>query len=553
MEVIFNGKKVEANKGETILELAVRCGEYIPTLCYLKDVIDEASCRICMVEANGRMVPSCATKVSEGMNIVTRSQKIHDARKTNLELIISNHDFVCGNCPKSGKCKLQELAFEYGIDEKKYAGEKRFSPIDESSPSIVRNNAKCILCNRCTAICRKIHGIDVFGKNKSGFNSSIDCAYCGPINSSECVGCGQCVMVCPTGALMEHDDTAKVINLLNDPEKTVVCQIAPAVRVALSEEFGYPMGTFEEGKMVTALKRLGFDAVYDVNMGADFTVLEESKELIERIQANKNLPQFTSCCPAWFDYVHKMHPEFINNLSECKSPSEMLAPLTKFYYKNMLGKDVTVVNIMPCTAKKHELIRCEGVDVCLTTREVAKLIKAYHIDYANLEDSEFDAPFGKYSGAGLIFGVTGGVTEAALRTAIFTLTGKEVEKVEEVRTIEGIKEVNLTAGDLTLNIAIASGLKNAETLLQQIKDGKKYHFIEVMACPGGCNNGGGQPYYDKNKYSVKDVVSKRGKALLDRDSEMKLSTSHNNEEVKKIYDEWLKGDNSPKNMFHDHK
>ena len=553
MKVIVNGKEIEIEEGSTILEAARKAGYSVPTLCHQKGLCEEGSCRVCVCEVNGRIMSTCTHKASEGMNIVTNSEKVIKARKQNLELLLSNHNFSCTNCSKEGKCKLQRYASDYNCDIDKYAGDKKEYEVDDSSYSIVRDNSKCILCGKCIEVCSKIQSLNVYGKSKRGFETSIGCAFGKKIKDSKCVGCGQCVLVCPTGALSEKSEVELVLNAISQrSEDTVVTvQMAPAVRVALSEEFGNPIGTVDEKKMVHALKLCGFDYVYDVNYGADITVMEEEHELLERIQKGENLPQFSSCCPGWFNFVNENFPSLKENVSQCKSPNEMLASLVKYKFQNE-NKKAIVVAIMPCTAKKHEKIRCGGADFVLTTRELAKLIKLKGIDFNSLEGADFDRPFGDYSGASVIFGVTGGVTEAVLRTAIYHLTGEDKAEVKDVRVTEGLKEVSLSAGGVTLSLAIVSGLDNARKVCESIIKGEKnYHFVEVMACPGGCVNGGGQPFVDYDKYSYADVIKLRSEGLFKLDLSSKKKQSHNNEGVTDIYKDVLKNDEKLiKKLFH---
>ena len=548
VNLTINGVAVKATENETILEAAKKLSLKIPTLCHLKGVVEHGNCRVCVVEVEGRknLVTACNTKVLEGMKIVTNSEEVLNARKTTIELMLSNHQKDCLSCGKNLKCDLQKLSAEFRCDEHKFKGKVNNFEIDKSSPSLVRDNNKCILCGRCVAVCKKIQATSAIAKQERGFNTYVGCAYDKPLSESTCVGCGQCVLVCPTGALLEVSDVNKVLELLNNKNNTLIAQVAPSVRVAIAEEFGHEIGTFTEGKIATALKLIGFNKVFDVNTGADFTVVEESEELIDRIQKNENLPLFSSCCPSWFNYLEKHYPEMQNNLSTCKTPNEMLGSLIKNYYaKRENLNNVKVVSIMPCISKKGEIIGNDDVDVVLTTRELAYLIKLYNIDFNSLPDTPFDNPLGEYSGAGLIFGASGGVTEAVLRTALEKITGKQIDNCDYkvVRAVDGIKEVLLSQDGVTLNLCVVSGLNNANNVLKQIKTGEKhYHFVEVMACPGGCVNGGGQPYVNYDNVDVNTVIKKRTNAIYNADKNKTLRKSHNNEFVVKIYKEFFKGD-----------
>ena len=555
MNITINNKIIECEAGELLVEVARRNGIEIPTLCYLKDVCHNSNCRICMCEINGRLIPACSCKIAENMSIYTESDKVVKSRRKTLELIISNHHKDCDNCEKNNQCKLQELCDKYEVNFIRNDYEKKEYPIDQSSNCIIRDNNKCILCGRCMSVCANTQSVYALTKQQRGFNTLMGCAYNNDLKDSPCIGCGQCVLVCPTGALMENTEINRVKIALNDPNLYVTCQVAPSVRVALAEEFGAPIGTFDEGRMVTALKQLGFKQVFDVNLAADFTVYEEANELIDRITNNHGLPQFSSCCPGWFAFLEKNYPELKNNLSTCKSPTEMLGALVKNYYadQNSIAKDsIRVVDIMPCTAKKQEKVRAEDVDYALTTRELAKMIKDAGIDYMNLEATPFDTPLSEYSTAGLIFGVSGGVTEAALRFTAEKLTGDNTKvDFEEVRNSEGIKEVDVKCGDVTLNLCIISGLGNARKVIEDIKSGrKKYHFVEVMACPGGCINGGGQPFVDYDKISVNEVRKLRAKAIMDADKNATKRISSNNEFMQELYKTYLSDRELAHKLFH---
>ena len=539
-EIKIDNMTVTAENGETILEVARRNHIDIPTLCYLKEINEVASCRVCVVEVEGarNLVTSCTTKVREGMVVRTNTEKVLKARKTAVELLLSNHNKKCLSCAKNTKCTLQTLSNLFGCDEEKYAGKKIEAKEDHSNGAIVRDASKCILCGKCAAVCSAIQGCEAIGKINRGFNTQVGCAFEEELENSSCIGCGQCVLVCPCGALTQQNNIADARKFISDPNVKVIAQVAPAVRVAIGEEWDKTLGKFNEGKMITALRRIGFDAVYDVNVGADLTIIEEGNELISRIQKGENLPMFTSCCPAWYNYVEKNHPDMVANLSTCKSPNEMLGSLVKH-----TQKETKVVSIMPCTAKKREIKRVGDVDVSLTTRELVQMIKESNIDFPYLEDGKFDTPFGEYTGGGLIFGSTGGVMEAALRYAIAKLTGENKVDYTEVRNNAGIKEASVKAGDLTLNIAVVHGLANAERLLEDIKAGKKtYHFVEVMACPGGCVNGGGQPFVDYDKVCKETVYGERAKTLYNTDKSMALRTSDESPVVQDVYANILKND-----------
>ena len=545
-EIIIDNQKVKVNSNQTILEAAKSIGINIPTLCYLKDINEPASCRVCVVEVEGarNLVTSCNTKVRPNMVVNTTSERVLNARKTTVELLLSNHNKNCLSCSRNLNCTLQKLSKDLHCDADRFKGEVTESKLDFTSPSIVRDQSKCILCGRCVAVCSSRQGVDAIGKIGRGFNTTIGCAFEKGLEESTCVGCGQCINVCPTGALREVNDINKVLGFLNDKEVETVVQVAPSVRVALAEEFGAEIGTFCEGKMVSALRKLGFNHIYDVNVAADFTIVEESKELLDRIN-NKTapLPMFTSCCPGWYKFAEEFAPEFIPNISTCKSPNEMLGSLVKYYFEKQ-NKKVRIVSIMPCTAKKHEIRRNGEIDANLTTRELAELIRHKNIDFNALNDEKFDNPFGTYSGAALIFGATGGVMEAALRTANKYLNKDEKPAdIEVVRNSIGRKEVEIKTDTITLKVAIVNGLQNAKNLLKDIKEGKAdFHFIEVMACPGGCVNGGGQPIVDYSKTPLKEVIAKRSAPLYNEDSKNSVRASHENQAVLEVYKNLLNND-----------
>ena len=544
VNIIIDGKKIKADSNNTILEVARNSGLEIPTLCYLKNINEPASCRVCVVEVEGakNLVTSCTTKVREGMVVKTNSTKVIKARKTALELLLSNHNKNCLNCPKNLKCDFQKLCEQFHCDTEKYNGAMTKSTIDDSNHSIVRDMSKCILCGKCVAVCAKLQGCSAITKINRGFETKVGTSFDGCMQNSSCVGCGQCVLVCPTGALTQKNNLSSVLEILDKKDVIKIAQVAPSVRVSIAEEFGSKIGTFAEGKMVTALKECGFDYVFDVNMGADFTIVEEAQELINHINSNNKYPLFTSCCPAWFNFCQKNYPEMEKHLSTTKSPNEMLGSIVKYYFEQQ-GKKVEIVSVMPCTAKKREIIAHGVISESITTRELGELIKLKGINFNNLPDSKFDDPFGEYSGAGLIFGVTGGVTEAALRYAVYKLTGKKKAIVKDVRYSEGIKEVLVDLGVRKANLAIVHGLANAHKVLEGIRSGDKhYDFVEIMACPGGCVNGGGQSFVDYSKISATEVAKLRGESLYKVDGDMKFKDASDNKGVAKVYSELFKND-----------
>lgn len=544
VNLTIDGIPVVADSNDTILEVAKKVKIDIPTLCFLKNINEPASCRICVVEIEGlkKLMTSCTTKVREGMIVKTNSSRVINARKKVMELLLSNHNKNCLNCPKNLKCYFQSLCEKFSVDTERYAGETSSNTIDDSNHAIVRDDSKCILCGKCISVCAKRQGCSAITKINRGFATKIGTAFDRPLQESPCVGCGQCVLVCPTGALTQKTEIHEVLDLLDEKDVIKVAQVAPAVRVAIGEEFGEKIGSFAEGKMVSALKAIGFDYVFDVNMGADFTVVEEANELIEKLTSGKGLPLFTSCCPAWFNYCEKFYPDYVKNLSTSKSPNEMLGSLVKYFFESQ-GKKVKIVSIMPCTAKKREILARGTIDKSLTTRELAQLIRLKSINFERLDDSKFDDPFGEYTGAGLIFGVTGGVTEAALRYATYKLTGKKQDIIESVRYGDGVKEVTVNLGDKKLNLAIVHGLANAPKVMDALQSGdKKYDFVEVMACPGGCVNGGGQPFVDYNLHDVNEVILKRSQSIYNADGNMKFKSTEDNKGVKKIYKDILHDD-----------
>ena len=572
VNVKINGVDYSVPSDVTVLEACRYANIDIPTLCYLKDVNQIGACRLCLVEVKGArgMVAACVYPVNEGMEITTNSPKIRQIRKTNLELVLSAHEKKCLSCIRSTTCELQKLAQEYKCDENKfaYSPKENLEPIDASSPSIIRDNNKCILCRRCVAACEKLQGISAIRVVNRGFDSKVATMFEKPLAETSCINCGQCIVACPVGALYEKDDTQKVLDAIADPTKHVAICTAPSVRATIGECFGYEPGTDCEGKMVAALKKLGFDGVYDMNFTADLTIMEEAYEFIDRVQNGGKLPMMTSCSPGWVKYCEHYFPEFVDNLSTCKSPQQMFGAIYKTYFAEKMGldpKDIVFVSAIPCTAKKFEVGRdgqsvdgMPGVDVAITTRELGRMINQAGIDFKSLEDEKFDQPIDIGSGAGAIFGATGGVMEAALRTAAEVLTGKPLEKLEfdDVRGTEGLKFAAYKIGDLDLKVAVASGTANAKKLLNGVKDGTyDVQFIEVMACPGGCVNGGGQPAQPADvRYKV-DLKKVRAAVLYNADEKkLEYRKSHDNPIIKKVYEEFLGEPNSHKahELLHTH-
>ncbi len=556
VKVKINGIEVEVPAGATILEAAHKAGIEIPTLCYLKDINEIGACRICVVEVKGArgLVTACVYPVADGMEVFTNTEKVQKARKMNLELVLSTHNQDCLGCVRSGNCELQKLAKDYGIkDTNKWAGETIEWPVDNSAAHMYRDNTKCILCRRCVAACGVTQGIGVIGANERGFETHIASAFEQPLDATSCVSCGQCIVVCPTGAIAEKDDTDKVWAAINDPSKHVIVQTAPSIRATLGECFNMPIGTNVQGKMVAAARRLGFDKVFDTDFAADLTIMEEATEFLHRFTEGGSMPLITSCSPGWVKYCETYFPDFIPNLSSCKSPQQMFGAVAKTYYAQKMGldpKDIVVVAVMPCVAKKFEVGRDDqsaagvpDVDVAITTREFARMIEKAGIKFDILPEEDFDKVMGEASGAGHIFGASGGVMEAALRTAAEVLTGKELEKPEfmEVRgTDKGIKEAVYTLAGKTIRVCAVSGLSNAKEVLTKVKNGQaSYDFIEVMACPGGCINGGGQPTQPASVRNFVDLKALRANALYTQDERMTLRKSHENEEVKALYAEFL--------------
>ncbi len=552
----INGVEVTAPNGSTILETARLAHIDIPTLCYLKEINEIGACRMCVVEVKGArsLVASCVHPVNDGMEVWTNSPKVLDSRKKTLQLILSNHNKACLSCVRSGDCELQKLCKDLNVDDEfKYEGEKTEFELDCSAAHMIRDNSKCILCRRCTAVCEKVQAVGVIGANERGFKTNIGSAFEMGLGETSCVSCGQCIAVCPTGALYEKDMIDDVMMEIANPDKFVIVQTAPAVRAALGESFGYPIGTDVEGKMVSALRRLGFDRVFDTNFSADLTIMEEAHEFIDRVQNGGVLPIITSCSPGWIKYCEHYFPEMTENLSSCKSPQQMFGAVAKTYLAEKLGidpKNIVSVSVMPCTAKKFEIGRDDqnasgyaDVDYTLTTRELARMIDRVGLNFKSLPNEAFDAPLGSGTGAAIIFGATGGVMEAALRTAVWKLTGENDDspiEFTDVRGVEGIKEASYDVAGLNVKVAIASGLSNAKTLLDKVKSGEAdYHFIEIMGCPGGCVNGGGQPHVPASVRNFEDIRALRAKVLYDIDGKNPVRKSHENEDVKTLYKEYL--------------
>ncbi|MGE5399706.1 MAG: NADH-dependent [FeFe] hydrogenase, group A6 [Ignavibacteriales bacterium] len=556
VQLTINNIKVNAEEGMTILDAAKSVGIHIPTLCHLKNLSPTGACRICVVEVEGQrgLIPSCAYPVFEGMSIETNSPRVRKARKTIVELLIENHPQDCLVCVRNKNCELQDLSEQYGVREHRYSGESKKHAIDISSASMERDPAKCILCGRCVRVCNEVQKVGAIDFTNRGFSSTVTTPYNKGLNVSDCILCGQCILVCPTAALREKSALKEVAYALNDKTKFTIAQVAPAVRATVGEEYNMPLGSNATGQLVTGLRRLGFDRVFDTNFAADLTIMEEGTELVNRIKNNKKLPMFTSCCPGWVKYLEQNRPQLLEHVSTCKSPHEMLGAVSKTYYAKKMGidpKDIFVVSVMPCTVKKFESGRPElsethqqDVDAVVTTRELVRFFKMAGIDFSDLPEDKFDNPLGESTGAAVIFGTSGGVMEAALRTAYHILTGSELETLEfeDIRGLQGIKETVVKINDLELNIAVVNGIGNIGPILDEIEKGEsKYDFVEVMSCPGGCINGGGQPIHNKP-----EKVQKRIKALYEIDNKMNCRKSHENEAVKTIYKEFFKEPNSHK-------
>ena len=560
--VKINGVELEVPKGTTVLEAAHMAGFEIPTLCYMKEINEIGACRICVTEVNEgrgfRLVAGCVYPCSNNMEILTNSPKVIESRKRTLELILSTHDRKCLSCVRSGNCELQKLAKDYGVEDATvYDGIKNEYEVDNSAPHMYRDNNKCILCRRCVAVCAKTQGIGVIGANERGFKTYIGSAFDMGLGETSCVSCGQCIAVCPVGALSEKDYTKEVMAAIADPEKTVLVQTAPAVRAGLGECFGNPIGTNVEGKMAAALRRLGFDKVFDTDFAADLTIMEEANEFLDRFKNGGTLPLITSCSPGWVTFCEHYYPDLLDHLSTCKSPQQMFGATAKTYWAQKMGidpKNIVMVSIMPCTAKKFEIGRPDqsaagvpDVDYALTTRELGRMIERAGILFNSLPDEKFDDPLGISTGAGVIFGATGGVMEAALRTAVYTLTGDNVTDLPEVRGTKDIKEATYNVAGTDVNVIVTSGLANARKVLDSIRDGScKAQFIEIMACPGGCVNGGGQPQVPMGVRNFVDIREERAKVLYNLDKSMPLRQSHENPAIKKVYEEFFEKPGSHK-------
>ena len=556
VSVIIDDKKVTVNEGTTIMQAAEKTGIHIPRLCYHPALSIQGSCRVCIVEVKGCKTyqASCCTVCTEGMDIKTNSPEIRQARRDIVELLLDNHPLSCQTCERDGNCELQNLAYSLGVRERLFEGERKEFKIDNSSKSVIRDPNKCIKCGRCFRVCKEIQGVYNLTQVGRGFSTHVSPFYDDQMDETVCIQCGQCINVCPTASFLEKSHTDMVWEALADPNKIVIAQVAPSIRATIAESFGYEPGTPATGKTVTALRKLGFDVVFDTDLSADLTIIEESNEFINRLNDGGKMPMLTSCSPGWVNFLEKFYPEMIPNASSCKSPMSMMSTLAKTYYAEKANIDpskIFMVAIMPCVAKKYEAARKEHrmpdrtphTDAVLTTRELAWMIKSYGIDFRKLEDGQFDSPMGTASGAGDIFGTTGGVMEAALRTAYEKITGEELKEVEfkQVRAVEGLREASIQIGDTTINVAVANGINNAKAVLDSVINGEKeYHLIELMACPGGCIGGGGQPY-PPSGYNILDrnLLLKRANGLYKIDSEKKLRKSHENPEIIQLYKEFL--------------
>jgi len=553
VNIKINNVSLQVPENLTILEAAKYANIDIPTLCYMKGLCEIGACRICLAEVKGgrALVAACVFPIFDGMEVQTNTPVIRESRKHTLELLVSDHKRECLSCVRSGSCQLQTLCHDYGVDENTFQGMTHHYEIDDKSPALVRDNTKCVLCRRCIAACSDVQSVSVIDAVYRGFKTNISCAFGHTLEEAPCVYCGQCTVVCPTGALTEKDDTKKVLDAIADPDKKVFVFAAPSIRVTLGEAFDMPLGSIVTGKLAAALKRMGFDGVYDMALTADLTIMEEAHEFLDRVKTGGKLPIITSCSPGWVKFCEHYYPELISNLSTCKSPQQMFGAMLKTYFaekNNLDPKDVFVVSVIPCTAKKFELGRdnqsaagVPDVDVAITTRELARMIKADGINFVNLPDEEFDNPFGTVSGAGVIFGATGGVLEASLRTASHWLDENfEVVNFNEVRGPDGVRRATYKIAGMDVKVAVASGLANARELLDAVKNGtEEFHMIEIMACPGGCINGGGQPNQSDTIRNNVDLVAVRTKAIYKADEGLPLRKSFENPEIKVLYEEFL--------------
>jgi iron-only hydrogenase group A len=556
LEATINGQKVKVPQGTTIMQAADQIGIHIHRLCYQPALSVEGRCRVCIVQVKGMnfYVTACSTKIEQGMEIETNSPELRQAKRDIVELLLDNHPKECQTCERDGHCELQNLAYDLGVRERYFEGKRKEYPLEDSSVSVVRDAEKCILCSRCIRVCAEVQGVNNLSQLNRGFNTVVAPAYMSNMDDSVCIQCGQCINACPTAAFQEKKHTEKVFKALSDPTMHVIVQTAPSIRAAIGEDFGLPPGTPCTGKMVNALRKIGFHAVFDTDFGADLTVMEEAYELEMRLKNKETLPLITSCSPGWINFLERFYPELIPHASTCMSPMSMTSSMIKTYYAkkhNLDPKKIFVVAIMPCVAKKFEIereaLKVDGLqltDAVLTTREAAWMIKSYGIDFVNLPDEDFDSPLGESTGASVIFGTTGGVLEAALRTAVFKLTNKPLHNIEfkEIRAVEGLREKELHVGDMVLRVGVANGLINAKKLLNQVLHKKKeFHVIEIMACPGGCIGGGGQPYPQKG-YTILDrkLFAKRAQALYQIDQNKPMRSSHENPSIQKIYKEFLK-------------